>query len=123
MRKLGLKILKELVFSRVKAYNLVQMFTFIYDIMDMYYQKKLIALSNHRFETYVALRFQGLNAKKVSKASITEKNGWYEVESCTCDKYYSVDISIGVCTCERGQDGSPCVHQAAIVLYYGERVY
>ena len=68
---------------------------------------------------HVALRFQGLNAK-VSKASITEKNGWYEVKSCTCDKYYSVDISIGVCTCERGQDGSPCVHQAATVLYYGE---
>ena len=40
----GIKILKELVFSQVKAYNLVQMFTFIYDIIDVYYQKKLIAI-------------------------------------------------------------------------------
>ena len=116
----GIKILKELVFSRVKAYNLVQMFTFIYDIMDMYYQKKRIAISNHRFETYVALRFQGLNAKKVSKASIIEKNGWYKVKSCTCDKYYDVNVNIGLCTCERGKDGSPCVHQAAVVLYFGK---
>ena len=74
----GIKILKELVFSRD---NLVQMFTFVYDIMDMYYQKKLIAISNHRFETYVSLRFQGLNAKKVAKANITVENGgWYKVK-------------------------------------------
>ena len=50
--------------------------------MDMYYQKKLIAISNHRFETYVALRFQGLNAKKVLKDRIIDsKNGWYQVKA------------------------------------------
>ena len=117
----GIKILKELVFSRVKAYNLVQMFTFVYDIMDMYYQKKLIAISNHRFETYVSLRFQGLNAKKVTKANITVENGgWYKVKSCTSNNYYDVNVNIGVCTCEHGQDGSPCVHQAAVVLNFGQ---
>lgn len=25
-----------------------------------------------------------------------------------------------MCTCERGQDSSPCVHQAAVILHYGE---
>ena len=76
--------------------------------MDMYYQKKLLAISNHRFETYVALRFQGLNAKKVSKASIIDsKNGWYKVESWSFDKYYDVNVNIGLCT---------CVHQVAVVL-------
>ncbi len=66
----GIKILKEFVFSRVKAFNLVQMFTFIYDVMDLYYQKKLIAISNHRFDTYIALRFQGLISNKVLKENI-----------------------------------------------------
>ena len=41
-----INILKEPVFSRVKAYNLVQMFTFIYDIMDnchfIHYTNKLL---------------------------------------------------------------------------------
>ena len=113
--------MKELVFSRVKAYNLVQMFIFIYDVMDTYYQKKLIAISNHRFDTYVALRFQGINAKIVSKMDISSSaNGWYQVRSCTeRNKFYEVNVSIGVCTCERGQDGSPCVHQAAVVLNFG----
>ena len=30
----GVKILKELVFSRTKAYNMVQMFHFVVDAMD-----------------------------------------------------------------------------------------
>ena len=46
--------------SRKKS-SYFQMFIFVYDIMDMYYQKKLIAISNHRFETSVSLLFQGLN--------------------------------------------------------------
>ena len=55
----GIKILKELVFSRVKAYNLVQMFSFVTGVMDIYYNKKILSLANNRVETYVALRFQG----------------------------------------------------------------
>ena len=55
----GIKILKELVFSRVKAYNLVQMFSFVTEVMDIYYNKKILSLANNRVETYVALRFQG----------------------------------------------------------------
>ena len=32
---------------------------------------------------------------------------------------YWVDMCIGQCTCPQGKDGSPCSHQAAIVLHYG----
>ena len=58
----GIKILKELVFSRVKAYNLVQMFSFVTEVMDIYYKKKILSLANNRVETYVALRFQGISS-------------------------------------------------------------
>ncbi len=33
----GIRILKELIFSRVKAYNHVQMFSFITECMELYY--------------------------------------------------------------------------------------
>ena len=59
----GIKILKELVFSRIKAYNMVQMFHFVVDTMDNYYQRKLLSIANNRLETYVALRFKGINTK------------------------------------------------------------
>ena len=98
------------------------MFTFIYDIMDMYYQKKVLSISNHRFDTYVALRFQGLNAKKIPLANINQdEKGWYKVKNCTHDRYYDINVNLGLCTCEKGQDGSPCVHQAAGVLQFGKK--
>ena len=118
----GIRILKELIFSRVKAYNLVQMFAFITEVMEMYYQKKLLSLANNRREAYIALRFQGIKAQKVPKEDIEcGKDGWYKVRSQTTrEEYYSVNPQIGFCSCERGKDGSPCIHQAAIVIQHGE---
>ena len=77
---------------------------------------------NSRVETYVALRFQGINAQKVAKQDIqTTENGWYTVQSQTVrGEYYSVNTTIGFCTCLKGKDGSPCVHQAAVVIQCGE---
>ncbi len=52
--------------------------------MEISYQKKLLSLANNRIETYVALRFQGINAQKVAKDDIqVDQNGWYKVQSQT----------------------------------------
>lgn len=37
----GVRIIKELVFNRIKAYNLVQMFSFVTECLEMYYSRKL----------------------------------------------------------------------------------
>ena len=89
--------------------------------MDLYYQKKLIAISNHRFDTYIALRFQGLNANKVGKEDIVSStSGWYQVRCLTeRSKFYDININIGICSCDNAQDGSPCIHQAAVVQNFG----
>ncbi len=119
----GIKILKELVFGRVKAYNLVQMFYFVVETLELYYKRKLVSVANNRLESYIALRFQGLNAKKISKEDITKSDhqGWYKVRSQTVrGKYYDINTHIGVCTCPQGLDGSPCSHQAAVVVTYGD---
>ena len=43
----------------------------------------------------------------------------YTVQSNTvCGLTYNVDMDIGTCSCPAGIDGSPCSHQAAVVLYY-----
>ena len=89
----------------------------------MYYQKKLLSIANNRVETYyVGLRYQGLNAYKTARQDIEKtESGWYKVQRQTVrGEYYSVNTIIGVCTCTRGRDGSPCVHQAAVVIKCGE---
>ena len=118
----GIKILKELVFSRIKAYNMVQMFHFVVDIIDNYYQRKLLSIANNRLETYMALRFKGVNTKKIVSEDIQKgKDNWYRVRSQS-DKltWYDVNPTIGVCTCPQGRDGSPCSHQVGIVYNLGE---
>ena len=35
-------------------------------------------------------------------------------------EYYSVNTTIGFCTCPNGTNGSPCVHQAAVVIKFGQ---
>ena len=89
----GIKILKDLIFGRVKAYNLVQMFYFVVETLELYYKRKLVNVAHNRLESYIALRFQGLNVKKISKADITKSDlpGWYKVQSQTeRGKYYDV---------------------------------
>ena len=82
----SMKILKELVFSRIKAYyNMVQIFHFLSQTFENYYCRKLLSISNNRLDTYVALRYQGLNSKKISKDGIMEieKDAVYTVNSST----------------------------------------
>ena len=50
----GIRIIKDQVFSRIKAYNLIQLFSFITESMEVYYQTKLLNVSNNRLDNFVA---------------------------------------------------------------------
>ena len=117
----GMRILKELVFSRVKAYNLVQMFHFITETMERYYQSKLLSVAHSRLDRYVSIRYQGLNSKAYKKESISQVSESHYIVPSKEERevVYHVDVEVGICTCPHGQDGSPCSHQAAVVLYFG----
>ena len=116
-----MKILKELIFSRVKAYNMVQVFHFLSETLESYYCRKLLSIANNRLDIYIALRFQGLHANKISKENIEEtktKNVFTVKSKTERGVFYTVDTIVGVCTCPQGIDGSPCSHQAAVVIHY-----
>ena len=60
------------------------MFSFVTEIMEIFYRKKLLSLANNRIQTYIALRFQGINAQRVAKDDIQAgDDGWYKVQSQT----------------------------------------
>ena len=117
----GMKILKELIFSRVKAYNIIQMFHFVMDALEMFYQRKLLSIAHCRFDHYVSLRFRGINASKIKQENIytTDNSEQFKVVSSRdTDEVYTVDMSVGFCTCVLGSDGSPCSHQAAVAINF-----
>ena len=68
-------ILKEIVFSQVKAYNLVEMFQFVTEKLENYYQCKLLSVSHNHLDHYIQERFRGVNAGKISKEHIKPIEG------------------------------------------------
>ena len=101
---------------------MVQVFHFLTDTLESYHCRKLISVSNNRLDSYIALKFKGLHAAKISKECIqqTECKNVYIVQSKTDRTMsYTVDMIVGVCTCPQGIDGSPCLHQAAVSIHYG----
>ena len=120
----GIKIIKEQVFVRIKAYNVIEMFGFITNSMEHYYQQKLLAVSNNRLDYFVSQKFLGKGATRVQQNTIEcLGNATFKVQSTHRlkrdeQKFYEVDMHLGTCSCAKGIDGSPCVHQSAVVLKY-----
>lgn len=52
--KAGIRILKDLIFSRIKAYNHVQMFSFVTECLELYYTRKLLSAAHNRIDRYLS---------------------------------------------------------------------
>ena len=120
----GMRILKDLLFSRVKFYNIVQMFSLVTECLELYYSRKILSVAYNRFKHHMSPKFQGIKCSGISGCEsqikqLDEANGTYLVNSQTeRGVKYLVDMKLGVCSCKAGQDGSPCSHQAAIVRHF-----
>ncbi len=53
----GIRILKDIVFRRVKAYNLIQLFEFVTVTFELYYKRRLLAIAYNRMDRYISLRY------------------------------------------------------------------
>ena len=122
----GIRILKDIVFRRVKAYNLVQLFEFITVTFDLYYKKRLLDVAYNRMDRYISLRYKGLGAPKISEDKVqksTSKPNSYTVESTFyADRVYEIDAANWTCTCSISRtgypSGEPCKHQHSVANKY-----
>ena len=115
----GMRILKEIVFGGIKACNLVQMLQFVTDAMELYYKRRLLSIAHNRFDHYIAVKYKAaiIPANKISKPSDSQR--LLTVSSKTdSGVYYRVDMDLCTCSCPQGMDGSPCIHQAAVVKHH-----
>ena len=47
----GVRILNEIVFSRVKAYNVVEIFQFVVDKLESYYERRILCIAHNPIHT------------------------------------------------------------------------
>ncbi|KAE8738726.1 hypothetical protein FOCC_FOCC015792 [Frankliniella occidentalis] len=119
-----IRVLKDIILSRTKAYNVTAMVDFIVKVWETYFESKLLYFAYGR-KAAPYLKYKRLSermppgtADKIQKID----SNMYMVPSGnqeTSDLFYEVDVSIGWCSCPSGRHGAFCKHQALIHKTYG----
>ncbi|CAG8842210.1 21837_t:CDS:2, partial [Gigaspora margarita] len=116
----GIRIIKDIIFGRIQAFNVIQIFHFIVNTMDLYYIRKLLSVAHNRPNNFIALRFRLSGWKLGSKDDIKilnfESLTFKHRSSTNSDKWYLVDMQVGMCECS--PIGVSCKHQASISFHY-----
>lgn len=122
------RLYKDKVLSRCKAYNMVALVEFSLVVMESYYRHRLLSFAHSRIQrpylfledltkdaTYLTpevILFQANNLYRVP----SEANG----ENAVFGDYYDVDTNLGLCSCPSGMFGRCCKHQLAVMLNFSE---
>jgi len=112
------RLFKDIVLSRVKAYNAVALVDFVCTAMEQYYSRRLLDFAHSRMARPVLWLGQLLKKAEyvqpsaVLQASDTE---FYVPSSADSSLLYTVDVVNGVCSCVDGMFGHFCKHQAAVM--------
>ena len=99
-------ILKELVFSRIKAYNVVQMFHFIpfpfhfiteTETMERYYQSKLLSIALLCINHFISLCYLRIHSREYNKEHVLQltKSQFSVPSRREKNVTYNVDKQIG----------------------------
>ena len=68
----GIHILKEQVFSRIKAYYVIQMFHFITETVERYYQSKLLGIAHLHVDHFISLCYQAIHSRAYNKEHVQQ---------------------------------------------------
>lgn len=114
-----MRVMKDKVLNRTKAFNVLQLLDFVITRLDHHYQCRLIEVANSRLYVGRSSRFTASSSSIESSAIRQLEDDLYEVPSeTTAGLFYCVDMSVGCCGCPVGTTGGPCKHQAAVTLAF-----
>jgi len=119
-----INIFKSVILHRMRAYNLIELFKFITEDLEMYFQRKLLALAFGKTQNlHLAPRCFGATGSTIQlsavKQSTSDSLKFFVPSRTNTEVNYQVDCRTGMCTCPLGNNGNPCAHQAAVALKYG----
>ncbi|XP_071959838.1 uncharacterized protein [Antedon mediterranea] len=116
----AMRILKDKIFYRLKAFNICQLTDFVLTRLENYNVRKLTDIANNRLNSNNLISRFYPCPKDVSPDAVTKLGNCqeYTVKSGRENTYYNVNMDIGICTCPIGRTGAPCKHQAAIMHKY-----
>jgi MULE transposase domain len=116
----AMRILKDQVLHRVKAFNIVQLVEFVTTRLDAHYRRKLLNGANNR-TTKRKTRVYNLPATNVAQQIVQLSECQFSVPSEKTEGLcYNVDTAMKFCTCTVGATGASCKHQFWVEQLTGE---
>ncbi|XP_064622685.1 uncharacterized protein LOC135484914 [Lineus longissimus] len=111
----AMRVLKEKILLRMKAYNALQLVEFVVTRLESFYERRLVDVANNRLDYVRHSKYFPVD-NKVSLSDIKQlSSNVYTVPSETKkDTIYTVNTEVGLCTCHIGKNGGPCKHQVAV---------
>lgn len=120
--EISIRLFKENVLDRVKAYNIVALLDFVTNTMESFYERKLQEFyssrdrKNHLFLQRILKSTDYLQKEHIKMVG----EHLYEVPSeITPNEVYIVDSKVGLCNCKAGCAGKFCKHIAAVYKFFG----
>lgn len=114
------RLYKDIVLRRAKAYNPVALVDFTARVLEEYYRMRLRDFANGRISAQ-RLLFDKLVRKVylTSPDQVTNHgNGTFDVPGSDGTELYRVDATVGCCSCRDGMHGKFCKHQLAIMQLF-----
>ncbi|XP_065207575.1 uncharacterized protein LOC135836577 [Planococcus citri] len=122
--EISIRLFKENVLNRVKAYNFIALLDFIASTMELFYKRKLREFFNSRDRrNHLYLQYLLKNAAYIRKENIVVINEHtYEVPSENDPAtMYIVNREQASCNCKAGQMQKLCKHFAAVFKFFDVR--
>lgn len=120
--EVAIRLFKDHVLCRVKAYNVISLVDLTCSILEEYYKNRLTDFANNRSSSArLHLRNMMKKTTYLKKDDIIQETQYeYYVPSDQVNGllHYYVNIQAGYCTCPVGISGRFCKHQCAIYVFF-----
>ncbi|XP_065306334.1 uncharacterized protein [Dermacentor albipictus] len=117
-----IRVLKDVVLGRQKAYNVVALVDLVATVWEDYFSRRLLNHAYNRVPAHQIFYSKLVHRmpESVAQSVCALGDSLYQVPSGQEDgKIYHVWQDVGTCTCRNGQQGAFCKHQALVHSIYG----
>lgn len=118
----AIRVFKDVILSRVKAYNVISLIDFSCTTLEAVYRAKFRDFANFRNrKSFLYFRNTLKKVTYLTKDDVIEvsPNSLFLVRSeQDPETFYTVNVEVGQCTCNFGKYGRFCKHECAVYQYY-----
>lgn len=119
--EVSIRLFKDNVLCRVKAYNVVALVDVVSTVLEDFYKRKLREFANSRSSNaryYFLNIMQKTNYLQKSDIIYLNENNYVVPSEKNKDMDYIVNVENGCCSCFQGLNGMFCKHQCAIYKFF-----